>query len=436
MRMGSSYVLNGFLALVVAGAVGVACGSDSQRRNARESAGGGGGEGGAPLGSQGGVAEPQPLAGMGGEAVTPSAGMGGAPQGMAGEPTAAAGVPQTPVGGEGGSLSGGEGGAGGEPVVALDCDVIVIQDLQLRQSLRDTIGKPEGDILPSDVAGLTALSSYDVHTLDGIGCLSDLTDLNLNTGGGPSTIADLTPLAPLAQLVTLDLSHTLPDSLEPLGKLPKLKTLHLRDAIRGTDLSPLSTSPSLEQLHLENNVLEDLSPLAAIATLRELSLDISTLNQPATANTLTNITMLSLSSTPLDLANLDNLTQLEQLYVGNHSPRVGLGSLTTLVNLTNLDIQSSGITSIAALASMKKLETLNMYLNDVVDISALSALPALTSLWMQQNDITNITPLVDNAGIGAGDVVQLVNNPLSCATESAKVATLVGRGATVYSNCN
>lgn len=113
-----------------------------------------------------------------------------------------------------------------------------------------------------------------------------------------------------------------------------------------------------------------------------------------------------------------------------------MASISTLVNLTTLDLQSTGITSIASLAGMTKLVTLNLFQNDVADITALSGLPNLKLLSLQQNDITNITPLVDNVGIGLGDSVQLATNPLNCTSEGPKVAALIARGATVGSPCN
>jgi hypothetical protein len=436
MKLGSPHVANGFACLLLAGIVFVACGSDEGRRSARDDAGaaGEGGDSFMPRGGNAGDA-PTTSAGAGGQ----PRGVGGQPSGAAGELATAAGAAQLPVGGEGGTLStagaGGEGGVGGEPVV-LDCDVIVIQNAQLEQDLRDAINKPTGEILASDVIGLTELGSYDVDTLAGVECLSDLTSLDLNRGGAPSTVADLTPLSFLKKLAVLDLSHIDPDDLAPLGKIPSLRVLSLSDAIRSHDLSPLAAAPALEELYLNNNVVEDLSSLAAISTLRKLMLESSTLNVPASLNALANVEILSLNSTALDLANINAMTQLKELHLANAAPRVGMASLSTLVNLTYLDLQTAGVTSIASLANMTKLVTLNLYLNDVADISALQGLTSLQTLYLQQNDVTDITPLVNNAGIGAGDTLQLVNNPLNCTSEGPKIAILVGRGANVASNCN
>ena len=58
----------------------------------------------------------------------------------------------------------------------------------------------------------------------------------------------------------------------------------------------------------------------------------------------------------------------------------------------------------------------------------------LSLLWLDDNDLTDITPLVANAGIGQGDVVQIQGNCLDLGPESAaseQIDELVGRGVEV-----
>lgn len=307
--------------MLLAGVVVVACGSDDDKVISRDG-GGAGGQGGDGFVPAAGGGEMQPeLGGNGGELSSPSGGMGGEPvavAGMGGEPVGMAGTPQISLGGAGGDFS--EGGAGGAPV-ALNCDAIVIQDPKLEAALRVAIGKPDGVILPADVASLTTLGTHEVATLAGIECLSNLTDLSLNANAGAaSTVSDLTPLSFLKKLVALDLTRIDPDNLAPLAEVPTLKVLRLTDAIRGQDLSPLGAANALEELWLDNNVVEDLSALANIATLKTLSLDSSTLNVPASVNTLKNIAVLSVENTPLSLANVNALTQLQELYASGSAP--------------------------------------------------------------------------------------------------------------------
>ena len=51
----------------------------------------------------------------------------------------------------------------------------------------------------------------------------------------------------------------------------------------------------------------------------------------------------------------------------------------------------------------------------ISDISALSGLTSLTALYLEDNPaLSNIQPLLDNTGLGAGDLVRLEGTNVSC----------------------
>jgi hypothetical protein len=52
-------------------------------------------------------------------------------------------------------------------------------------------------------------------------------------------------------------------------------------------------------------------------------------------------------------------------------------------------------------------------------------------LGLMQNPISDISPLVDNLGLGEGDTVILVNNPLSEESINTYIPELEARGVTV-----
>ena len=63
----------------------------------------------------------------------------------------------------------------------------------------------------------------------------------------------------------------------------------------------------------------------------------------------------------------------------------------------------------------------------------ISALSGLTSFFLNDNpDLTNMQPLLDNAGLGVGDLVFLTGTSVSC----ADVAALQAKGVTVTSGCS
>ena len=97
-----------------------------------------------------------------------------------------------------------------------------------------------------------------------------------------------------------------------------------------------------------------------------------------------------------------------------------ISALSSLVNLTVLDLgnnpdfSGNAITDLTPLANLTQLTNLNIDCNfSFTDISALEFLTNLSELYLEYNSITDITSLVNNAGLGAGDVVYLSGNSLS-----------------------
>ena len=123
------------------------------------------------------------------------------------------------------------------------CDgALRFADARLEQTVRDALGKPTGDLLPEDVAGLTYLeaSSGQIGDLRGIQCLTALTELYL----GDNQLTDIQPLAPLTALVELVLEVNAIADIGPLEALSDLNTLSLHSNQVG-DLSPLVANPGL-----------------------------------------------------------------------------------------------------------------------------------------------------------------------------------------------
>lgn len=87
-------------------------------------------------------------------------------------------------------------------------------------------------------------------------------------------ITDLTPLAKLAKLQTLDL-YGCPDlsDLSPLSDLSELRWLRIAGTRSLKDLSPLASLPKLDWLDLNScDELVDVSPLANLPSLKTLGL--------------------------------------------------------------------------------------------------------------------------------------------------------------------
>ena len=142
----------------------------------------------------------------------------------------------------------------------------------------------------------------------------------------------------------------------------------------------------------------------------------------------TNLTDLNLSKTQLSdlspLASLTNLTELslEQNEISDISP------LASLTNLTELSLKWNEISDVSPLASLTNLTELNLWKNQITDISPLTSLTNLTELNLAANQITDISPLVENSGLSEGDIVYLLQNPLSETSKEVYILDLQERG--------
>ena len=178
-----------------------------------------------------------------------------------------------------------------------DCtDPVAIPDEVLRQGIRDTLNKPEGDITCADLAGLTELrirgrQGTDPQTpdkfvanLEGLQYAVNLTTLQLM---GNFTLKDVTLLSTLTELTTLDLSGNRISDVTPLRTLVHLKTLDLGYNLNIRDVSPLRGLIELETLVLNINQITDIAPLSNLTNLRKLDLGTNLIAdlRPLVANT-------------------------------------------------------------------------------------------------------------------------------------------------------
>ncbi len=83
--------------------------------------------------------------------------------------------------------------------------------------------------------------------------------------------SNLSMLAKLKNLETLNLCGTKASDLSPLSELKNLRNLDI-SYTKAIDLSPLAELENLETLHLTNAEVNDLSPLAEVKNLKALHL--------------------------------------------------------------------------------------------------------------------------------------------------------------------
>jgi len=155
--------------------------------------------------------------------------------------------------------------------------------------------------------------------------------------------------------------------IQGIEYLANLKYLYLayNDFVDGSDLAGLS---DLAYVNAKGNGISDLEPFENLLNLRYLQLDLNDIS---------------------DISPLNGLYQLEALYLANNSIR-----------------------DIRATRFLSELSVLDLRRNLIGDIRYLENLLHLNELYLQDNHIYNIQSLVNNLGLGAGDVLRLDYNYL------------------------
>ena len=214
-----------------------------------------------------------------------------------------------------------------------------------------------------------------------------------------SSLIDLSPLAGLTNLITLDLtdSFSLID-LSPLAGLTNLSTLNLDSCTSLSDLSPLAGLTNLSSLNLRNGFkLIDLSPITGLTNLSDLNLDSCTSHiDLSPLADLTKLSDLNLIGTRGDLRHLANLSNLINLNLCYCSSLSDLSPLAGLTNLITLDFFScSSLSDLSPLAGLKNLSYLSLSSCDSLsDLSPLAGLTNLTTLDLCVCDsLSDLSPL-------------------------------------------
>jgi internalin A len=143
-------------------------------------------------------------------------------------------------------------------------------DAKLEAAIRQSIGKPEGQITETDLQNVTLLTAENkgISDVSGIEKCVSLEILNLPG----NDIEDISPLSALTKLKLLTLSDNKITDISPLSSLTNVEILIL--AINQiVDIQSLSNFTNLETLWLMDNQITDISALSRLTRLRKVGLD-------------------------------------------------------------------------------------------------------------------------------------------------------------------
>ncbi|NOZ85295.1 MAG: leucine-rich repeat domain-containing protein [Deltaproteobacteria bacterium] len=147
--------------------------------------------------------------------------------------------------------------------------------------------------------------------------------------------------------------------------------------------------------------------------------------------------------TELDVANknvsnisgLQCFITLKKLYLDNNRV-ANLSPLSGHPSLLELHLNENRVSNLTPLAEILQLQSLQLWKNHVANLKPLSGLLELSTLNLAENNISNLEALVENPGIGKGDLVDLKGNSLDCQAQGSNIEELRSRGATVFTDCD
>lgn len=267
----------------------------------------------------------------------------------------------------------------------------------------------------SQLARLPNLRTLDLsHTkltnISGLAGLTTLTTLDLAF----NSIADISPLAGMKDLTYLDVSFNAlsgSNALNALSGMSKLTELYL-DANKITGIgagatSPLAGKPLLAKLALDDNQLTDISALSTLSGLTHVGLGY---------NNIADVT--ALAGKPLQVLVLDanHLTNLTTLPKPN--------TLEALYLRGNGSTMSNVLTDVSPLYNaFPNLRVLELGFNNISDASPLRALTNLTRLGLEANNLANVNTL---SGLTKLMTLDLEHNQLVSTDGIAKLASSDG----------
>jgi len=136
---------------------------------------------------------------------------------------------------------------------------VLISDSSLEAAIRNAIGKVNGPITKSDLAGIQTLDADNcgIQSIEGLQYCLNLTDLDLHD----NNITNIRQLANLNQLKYLKLQYNSITDLSPIRNCHALEGLMLRYN-RISDISALQNLPNLMYIYLDSNNITSIKPLA------------------------------------------------------------------------------------------------------------------------------------------------------------------------------
>lgn len=203
-----------------------------------------------------------------------------------------------------------------------------------------------------------------------IGQLLQIIDLQQLDLSENRYVRDITPLAKVTSLKSLNIANTQVEDLKPLRNLTKLEILDFSNTTID-DLTPLKYAVYLKDIRLNNTNVEDVSVFANLGLLEYVNI----------ANT--------------RIYNLDPLINAKQLKTLDFSKSLvdDLAFMSQLTSVKILFMQGSRVIDLKGLEQLDSLEVLNIKQTEISNLYSLEGASNLNLLYADSTGIEFLDPL-------------------------------------------
>lgn len=177
-----------------------------------------------------------------------------------------------------------------------------------------------------------------------------------------------------------------------------------------TQLNGIEYFNNLTYLNLNNHLIVNINQLSKLTKLERLLLERNKITNIIPIANLTNLNLLYLNNNSInDITPIKGLINLTTIQLNNNLIS-DLRAFNDLTKVTSLVLNNNNITSTKGLQNLKSVTYLDLSHNQISDISELQYLTNLKTIKLNSNQLKNIWPLINNTGIGEGDVVYIGGN--------------------------
>jgi len=268
---------------------------------------------------------------------------------------------------------------------------VAFEDKVFERAIRKLIGKPEGEVLNTDLLDITNITIIGDEVVDNRRQEFYLYENGYEIDGQQYTKS--------GQIQTLN----------DLKWFPNLVALSVNFNVI-TDISALKELKNLRTLTLYHNQISNISVFKELPNLSYLNLGCNQIRDPSALKALTNLQGLGLNDNQIsDISALEGLVKLEWLNLWNNQIS-DISVVREMKNLESLMLENNAIRDIDALSHLTNLKRLDLSYNQISDIGPLSGLTNLESLYLHANKINDINPL---RGLTNLQILNLWNNPIN-----------------------